>query len=545
LKGYFMNSRRHELLSIPLLIAAIFLLFSAAKVQAAAGDLYVSSFGPGGNVVRISPDGTQNPVVSNLVGPNGMAFDSKGVLHIAQYNGTIVKVSNGVVTPFVSGLANQSVIGLAFDQYGYLYAAEGTGGVITKIAPDGSKTNFASGLPHPTGLAFDRNGNLFASVFGASVNEGIIYKYAPTGRTTFATSLKNAGILVFDASGNLYVTEASAGVVSKFTPAGVKSPFATVSGVRYLAFDLNGNLYAANNTSTIWKVTPNGAVSTFKSFGQAAGLAVEPALGQPLNISTRVKVQTGDNALIAGFIATGTAPKKLMVRAIGPSLSNFGVPGALQDTTLEVRAANGSLIGSNDNWKINDQTSQSQQAAIQATSLAPSDERESALMVEVAPGAFTAVVRGKSNTTGVGLVEIYDLNQTADSRLANISTRAFVETGANVMIGGFIIGSGNGAGKVVVRAIGPSLAAFGIGNALPDPTLELRNANGVVVELNDDWEVSNHFDAGQEVATVGLAPTNSRESAMLMTLPNGNYTAIVAGYNGATGVGLVEVYNLR
>jgi hypothetical protein len=268
-------------------------------------------------------------------------------------------------------------------------------------------------------------------------------------------------------------------------------------------------------------------------------------LSQALNISTRVKVQAGDNALIGGFIATGTAPKKLMVRAIGPSLSNFGVPGTLQDTTLEVRASNGTLLASNDNWKINDQTNQSQQAAIQATGLAPSDDHEAALMLELAPGAFTAVVRGKNNTTGVGLVEIYDLNQTADSRLANISTRAFVETGDNVMIGGFIVGSGNGAAKVVVRAIGPSLSALGISNALEDPNLQLRDANGGVVESNDDWQLSNHFDAGQEVATAGLAPTHQRESAMLVTLPNGNYTAIVAGYNGGTGVGVVEVYNLR
>jgi hypothetical protein len=212
---------------------------------------------------------------------------------------------------------------------------------------------------------------------------------------------------------------------------------------------------------------------------------------------------------------------------------------------LEVRAANGALIASNDDWKINDQTSQSQQAAIQATGLAPSDDRESAVIVDVAPAAFTTIVRGKNNTTGVGLVEIYDLNQTADSRLANISTRAFVETGSNVMIGGFIIGSGNGAARVVARAIGPSLSGLGISNALADPTLELRDANGGVVEFNDDWELSNHFDSGQEVATAGLAPTNSRESAMLVTLANGNYTAIVSGYQGGTGVGVVEVYNLR
>ena len=263
-----MTPRKHQLLSITLLVAAAFFLSPQSELQAAAGDLYVSSFGPGGNVVRFSPDGTQHPVVSNLVGPNGMAFDAKGVLHISQYNGTIVKVINGAVTPFVSGLANQSFIGLAFDQSGYLYAAEVSGGVITRIAPDGTKTNYASGLPYPTGLAFDRFGNLFASIFGANSNEGLIYKYSPTGRTTFATALKNPGKLAFDAAGNLYAPEAAAATISKFRPDGAKSPLATVTGVRYIAFDLNGNLYAADNTSYISKVAPNGAVTTFKNFSQ-------------------------------------------------------------------------------------------------------------------------------------------------------------------------------------------------------------------------------------------------------------------------------------
>ena len=277
---------------------------------------------------------------------------------------------------------------------------------------------------------------------------------------------------------------------------------------------------------------------------------VEPPLGQPLNISTRVNVQTGDNALIGGFIATGTATKKLMVRAIGPSLSNFGVPGALQDTTLEVRGANGSLIASNDNWKINAQTNQSQQAAIQATGLAPSDDRESAIMLEVTPNnGFTAIVRGKNDTTGVGLVEIYDLNHAADSRLVNISTRGVVGTDANVMIGGFIVGSGNGAAKLLIRAIGPSLADFGVAGSLSDPTLSLRDSNGTEINFSDDWALDDALNSDgskwEAIRNTGLAPSHSHESAILTTLPNGNYTAIVAGYNGGTGVGLVEIYNLR
>ena len=542
-----MNSRRHPLLAITSVFATIFLLCSTADVRAAAGDLYVSSFSSQG-IVRISPDGTVTAVASNLAGPNGMAFDSKGVLYVGLYNGTIVKIVNGSAVPFASGLTNQSFFGLAFDKFDHLYATTVTSnGVITRIAPDGTKTVFASSLPTPDGVAFDHHGNLFVSLLGANVNEGIIYKYAPTGRTTFASGLQNPKGLAFDPAGYLYEADRASGTINKFTPEGTKSLFASVPAVRYLAFALTGDLYAADESNTISKVTPSGTVSTFKQVSIVAGLAVEPPLSQPLNISTRVNVQTGDNALIGGFIATGTASKKLMVRAIGPSLANFGVPGSLQDTTLEVRAANGSLIAANDNWKINNQTNQSQQAAIQATGLAPSDDRESALMIEVAPAGFTAVVRGKNDTSGVGLVEIYDLNQTADSRLANISTRGVVGTDANVMIGGFIIGSGNGAAKLLIRAIGPSLANFGVAGALSDPTLSLRNSNGTELATDDDWGLSFNGEDSRvrAIQNTGLAPSHTRESAILTTLPNGNYTAIVAGFEGGTGVGLVEVYNLR
>jgi len=525
--------------------ASIACLLVSGNAFGAAGDLYVSVFGQGQNIVRIAPDGTKTSVTGTLVGPNGSAFDEKGVLHVSQYDGTVVKIVNGTATPFASGLPAQSFNSLAFDSYGQLYVAASNGTTVTRIALDGSKTNFASNLIHAQGIAIDRNNNVFVSEYGSSLGQGHIYKYSSTGRTTFDSNLKNPQGLAFDAAGNLYCAETANDTIYKYSPTGNRTVFATTGGPSFLTFDLAGNLFVARTTGVISKISPNGTVSPFTTTNSIGGLTTEPPLSQPLNISTRVKVQTGDNALIGGFIATGTAPKKIVVRAIGPSLSNFGVPGALQDTTLEVRASNGTLIASNDNWKINDQTNQSQQAVIQATGLAPGDDRESALMLELAPAAFTAVVRGKNGTSGVGLVEIYDLNQTADSRLANISTRAFVEAGDNVMIGGFIVGSGNGAAKVVARAIGPSLTALGVNNALADPTLQLRDANGAVVEVNDDWQISNHFDSGEEVKNVGLAPTNNRESAVLVTLPNGNYTVIVAGYNGATGVGLVEVYNLR
>ena len=257
---------------------------------------------------------------------------------------------------------------------------------------------------------------------------------------------------------------------------------------------------------------------------------------QLLNISTRLRVETGDNALIGGFIVTGNEPKRVIVRAIGPSLTQRGVPDALADPTLELVPASGDPIF-NDNWK------DSQQAEIEATTIPPGHDAESAIVRTLAPGAYTAVVRGKNNTTGVGLVEAYDLNREADSRLANISTRGLVQTGNNVMIGGFIVGGESNA-RVVARALGPSLAQRGVTNPLADPTLQLVDSNGNPLESNDNWR--NDPDQA-EIAAAGLAPENDLESALLANLPaaNANYTAIVAGNNSGTGVGLVEVYHLR
>jgi uncharacterized delta-60 repeat protein len=257
---------------------------------------------------------------------------------------------------------------------------------------------------------------------------------------------------------------------------------------------------------------------------------------QPLNISTRLRVQGGDRALIGGFILTGSDAKTVMIRAIGPSLGANGMPGALSDTTLDLYDASGQLLASNDNWK------DSHQAQIQATGIAPSDPLESAILTTL-PGnsSYTAVVRGKNGATGVGLVEVYDLALGSNSKLANISTRGFVDTGDNVMIGGFIVG-GNTADhtRIVVRAIGPSLSGFGLTNALPDPTLSLYDSNGNVMATNDDWR-----DAHQpEIEAAGLAPTDDRESALYQSLSPGAYTAIVAGKGGAIGVGLVEAYHV-
>ena len=274
---------------------------------------------------------------------------------------------------------------------------------------------------------------------------------------------------------------------------------------------------------------------TYSNSGITLTVATVPDI--PLNISTRMQVGTDPNQLIGGFIVTGSEPKKVIILATGPSLAAFGISGVLADPVLELYQGN-TLLATNDNWKV------PAQAEIEATQLQPKNDLESALVRTLTPGAYTAVVRGTNSGTGVGTVQVYDLSQTSKSKLANISSRGFVQAAdSGVMIAGFIIGGNGGANsRVVVRALGPSLSAFGITGALADPTLELKNANGSTLSNNDDWQQSP--DAA-EINTRGLAPGDTHESALAISLPSGGYTAIVRGHNGGTGVGVVEVYNVE
>jgi len=252
------------------------------------------------------------------------------------------------------------------------------------------------------------------------------------------------------------------------------------------------------------------------------------------NISTRLVTKTGENVAIGGFIIAGSGPKTVLIRGLGPSLAAF-VPNPLQDPTLELHQ--GSLvIASNDDWQDTPNVGQI------PAGFEPADPRDSVIIATLLPGPYTVVQAAKDATGGIGLLEIYDIDSAGDAMLANISTRGLVQTGDEAMIGGFILQGGTEGSTVVVRAIGPSLASFGIGNALTDPTLELHDANGALIQANDNWR----DDAVQadELITIGFAPGNDLESAMVAILPPSAYTAIVAG-KGGTGVALVEVYNLQ
>jgi hypothetical protein len=248
-------------------------------------------------------------------------------------------------------------------------------------------------------------------------------------------------------------------------------------------------------------------------------------------------VQTGDRAGIGGFIITGNAPKHVLIRAIGPSLAGFGIPDVLADPLLELHGPAG-FVTTNDNWR------DTQEPAIQDSGISPTDDLESAIDATLAPGAYTAIVRGNGDTSGVALVEVYDLNQNSDSKMANLSTRAFVSTGDNMVIAGFVLSEPPQTGaleRVIVRGIGPSLSGLGISDALANPTLELRDSNGTLMVANDDWQ-DNPIQAA-ELLDAGLAPSNPLESAIAAALPPGPYTALLSGTANSTGVAVVEVYD--
>jgi hypothetical protein len=238
---------------------------------------------------------------------------------------------------------------------------------------------------------------------------------------------------------------------------------------------------------------------------------------------------TGDAVPIAGFVIEGTAPKRVIVRAIGPSLPLFG---SLADPTLSLFGGDGRVLTSNDNWREHE-------SEVMGTARPPPHEREAAIVATLTPGAYTAILRGVNGSTGITLVEVYDLTPESASRIANLSTRGRVETGDNVMIGGFVV-TGTQPMRVIVRALGPSLGLAGVQDALANPTLDLFDSSGTRIATNDNWA----SDQVAEISSSGFRPSDTREAAIIRTLPPGAYTAIVRGKDGASGVALVELFNL-
>src|SRR4029077_10039278 len=481
---------------------------------------------------------------AGISNPETMIFDPSGNLFVGNGKANSIKkiTPSGVKTTFATDL---DVDGMAVDAFGNLFVSRksensnASDGVILKFTPDGRSSVFVSNISHPKGLAFDSFGNLYL----AYPDRNSILKFTPNGKqTTFASGVGHPFRLAFDLFGNLFVTDVATNSILEVSPSGVVSTIATNTStteqVNDLAFDSNGNLFVTFGDSVVEFVSVEGALGSVPITiaavpGGAGGIAIEPPT--TTNLSTRVSVQAGDGVAIAGFIISGSSPKQVLIRGLGASLSNFGIVNPLQDPTLDLHDSTGNTIATNDACQT------AANANHIPVSFQPADSHEPAILVTLQPGTFTAVLRGKNGGSGVGLIEMYDLGTGAASKLTNVSTRGFVGTGENVMIGGFILCGGSGERQVLIRALGPTLAQapFNIAGSLTDPTLILVDGNGTVVASNDDWKSSQQ----SEIQATGLAPPNEREAAILTTLPTGNFTAIVSGKNGEMGVALVDVFH--
>jgi N-acetylneuraminic acid mutarotase len=435
------------------------------------------------------------------------------------------------VAPMNVAHGNTAAVGVFNDK---IYVAGGTGGTQTELEVYDPVANTwtplaAMSVPrNHTGGAFIDGKFYVAGGRGSPSAPAALEMYDPAANTWTPRApmpTGRSGIGVAAVNGELYVFGGEEpvlhGEVEAYNPAtnswrslpGMPTPrhgiWAAVIGDRvYLPGGGVVQGFGASNVNEMFRVAHPGVFA---------------------NISSRIQVETGNNVLIGGMIVAGPVAKRIIVRALGPSVP---VPGALQNPRLELYNGAGQLVSANDDWK----TAVNRQE-ITDSSLAPSQDSEAAILTTVAPGNHTAVVNGVNSSTGVGLLEVYDLEAGSDSALANISTRGFVQTGNNVLIGGLIL-SGDTARKVIIRAIGPSL---GRADALADPTLELRDVNGGLLAENNDWRSSQEA----EIIATTIPPSHDLELAIVQTLAPSSFTAIVRGVNNGIGLGVVEAYSLE
>ena len=439
----------------------------------------------------------------------------------------------------------------------FCQATASNGTATVQVSANGNSTNDSASSPNFFTVAFTGNsGQTLNQLVIDLTNTPLVFDPSVSTGFPFTVGSNPGGVSISNSlSASKQILTLTFG--STFTPGqtisfGIDRDLSAINAEGNSADLLAGaDIKATINSSTVLLGAFANQLGKGFTFADGYGLvnaqkAVESVVG-PLppstsvaaNLSTRGLVQTGDNVLIGGFIVQGPTSKNVIIRALGPSLAAFGVSGVLADPKLGLYDINGTLIASDDNW----QDDSSQATQIQAAGLAPTNANESALAETLSPANYTAIVRGVNNTTGVGLFEVYDIDsKPPPSQLANVSTRGLVQTGDDVLIGGFIV-TGSSPTNVLVRAIGPSLTAFGISNALADPLIELHDGQGNLITSNDNWQ-QDSLQATQIQAT-GLAPGNALESAIVTTLSAGNYTAIVKSANSTPGVGLVEVYNLK
>jgi hypothetical protein len=486
------------------------------------GDLYTFD-GPARELKSLKQQ-TGGTLIADRHSPSGLILgDTAGVGHFWQY------ASNSYSESFFRQLGSEALSGVTVIANGELWT--GTGGTLTlRLPPSYSDVTWATPV---VGSGFGRFvatdfRNDERHVFSSAKHAVVGFKYEsplappPPSPTPIPTATPSPTATPTPSPIVTPTPNITPSPTPFYTPTPTGTPLPTVTPT------------PAESPSATTTPTPTETATATPTPVDISTPTPTPA-AQSLNISTRLNVLTGDNVLIGGFIITGNAPKKVIIRAIGSSLP---VDGALADPTLELHTPAGDVLTNND-WKFSDETLQSQEDVVRATTVPPTDDRESALVHTLWPGAYTAIVRGNGGGTGVALIEVYDLDPTSDSNLANISTRGFVETGSNVIIGGFIVGpEGSADARVAVRAIGPSLPVAG---ALQDPVLELHDADGSTMATNDNWQDDRSVD---DLQAINLQPQDTRESAMIRTLLPGLYTVIVRGSGDATGVALVEVYNL-
>jgi hypothetical protein len=365
--------------------------------------------------------------------------------------------------------------------------------------------------------------------------------YLGTAQFNEGPVLSVDGLVAFSISdGNITVTSPGSGS-GTVDSAGTAAFTGSASGDG-ASYNFIGTLTVSSTTG----MSASGSWTATIPGGTASGSWTAVLNGLVGNVSTRLPVGTDDNVLIEGFIVQGPSGsiKKIIVRATGPSLAPFGISDPLANPTLEIKNESDATIARNNDWKntqVGGLITGDQSAEINASQLAPGHDLESAIIANLAPGNYTAVVRGVGNTTGTGVVDAYDLSPTSSARLANIATRGLIQPGDKLMIGGFIIQKG--PARAVIRAIGPSLTGFGISNALPDTTLQLRNGNGAIVRENDNWK--SDPDQKQALEGTGLQPAHDLEAALIETIQPGQYTAQVRGQGNASGIGVVQVYFLQ
>ena len=519
------------------------------------GYLYVADTTTG-TISQISQTGTKTNFVTGAGNPNFIAFETADppvpVTGVASNVNTTTATLNGTVDPNGLGTTYHFQYGLT-TAYGNNTAISGAGNGLDPVPVSANLTGLAPGTVYHFRLVCSNGGPI---VYGADstfttfvvpptptptpkpiVTTGSATGLSETAETLHGTVNPNGSATTYHfeyGATTSYGNSTTVGNLSSgFTPVAVS---AALTGLDV------GATYHYRLTATNVGGTTNGADKTFTT---TAPVPDDSAL----NISTRVDVETGDNVGIGGFIIDGTDPKVVVIRGIGPSLTTADppVPGAISDPFLELHDSTGAIVTTNDNWMDNNSADQQ---TLTDSGLAPTNGLESAIVRTLDPGAYTAILKGANDVTGIGLVEVYDLDDpTVTGELKNLSTRGLVGTDDDVLIGGVILGPVGGAdAPVVIRAIGPSLANATppVANPLMDPVLELHGANGDVVAANDNWQEAylTFSDYSADVTASQLAPTSPAEAAIYIVLPAGNYTAVVSGSGGTTGVGLVEIYHV-